>query len=102
MKLTKVVLAAMVLLLNTVMLYAQNEPKVEVTKFSEHVYHFSLTTTYSENAVVSIGPDGVLVIDPGMEEISEALEAKIMELGNGGVKYVIYSHIHINQTLILY
>ncbi len=46
------------------------------------------------NIMVSVGPDGVLVIDSQYEQMSEKIMAAIRKLSDGPIKYLINTHWH--------
>jgi glyoxylase-like metal-dependent hydrolase (beta-lactamase superfamily II) len=43
---------------------------------------------------MSVGPDGVLLVDTGFKETAEELNTLIRKLGKGEVEYIINTHLH--------
>jgi glyoxylase-like metal-dependent hydrolase (beta-lactamase superfamily II) len=58
---------------------------------SRIVFPFHMRT----NIAASIGPDGILLIDTGFSKrCVDKLKAKLQELGDGDIKYIINTHHH--------
>ena len=71
-------------------------PMHDVLKVSENLYLFRLDHPKFGNptTIVSIGNDGVLIVDPGPLDLVETLLERIEELGGKNVKYVTTTHHH--------
>jgi len=68
---------------------------MQVEKLSETLYKFSLSQgDFTVNLVVSIGPDGILLVDTGWAVTAEALNEKIRELSDSLIKLIIFTHQH--------
>ncbi len=78
--------------------YAQPETTIETTKLSETLYHFKVTTFYPVSTLASIGPDGILLVDPGMEQSSDELLKTLAELSDQKIVKVINTHSHDHHT----
>ncbi|MBT8080606.1 MAG: MBL fold metallo-hydrolase [Gammaproteobacteria bacterium] len=50
------------------------------------------------NVVVSIGEQGVLMVDSQFPELVPRLQAKVRELGGGGIDFVINTHWHFDHA----
>ena len=50
------------------------------------------------NIAISIGPDGVLLVDAGLEQTSDNLRAAIRTLSNKAIRYLINTHVHGDHT----
>lgn len=50
------------------------------------------------NWIALIGPDGVLLSDAAPEFLAHSIKKKLVELGNGNVKYIINTHWHHDHT----
>ena len=95
--------ASALLALFPVALLAATPARAELrtTQVDAGVY---LITGAGGNVTVSVGDSGIMVIDSGATQMSEALLAAIREISNGPIRYVINTNIgsdHIggNQTL---
>jgi len=53
---------------------------------------------YGGNILVSVGDDGVLLVDNQIPQIYETLLTRISELGGDGVDYVINTHWHFDHA----
>lgn len=69
----------------------------EVVRVAGNVHRISAFTGHT-NIAVSVGSDGVLVVDTGLAPISEKLHARIMEFDKGKPKIVINTHQHASHT----
>lgn len=68
---------------------------MQVEKLSETLYKFTLSQSdFTVNLVVSIGPDGILLVDTGWAVTAEDLKKKIEELSDGLIKLIIFTHQH--------
>lgn len=77
---------------------AQEGPAVETTDLGHGVY--MLSTGMAGNVAVSIGEDGVWMIDTQMAPIAPALDAAQKALSDGGeVRLVLNTHLHGDHVL---
>jgi glyoxylase-like metal-dependent hydrolase (beta-lactamase superfamily II) len=79
--------------------FSQDAPTFEVIKLADHIY--KLTTDgggYDVKVIVSIGDDGILLVDAGKEETGEDLKAQIQDLWGGLPKIIISTHSHLEHT----
>ncbi len=53
---------------------------------------------YGGNILVSVGPDGVLIVDSQFPQVHEAIAGEIEKLGGDGVDYVINTHWHFDHA----
>jgi len=98
MKTKKSILLLVVFLAISTMILAQPKTSVETTKMSETLYHFKVTTFYPVSTLASIGPDGILLVDPGMEQSYTELMKVLAELSDMKVTKVINTHSHDHHT----
>jgi glyoxylase-like metal-dependent hydrolase (beta-lactamase superfamily II) len=98
MKTSKPIMYLMGLLTISTMLLAQPKTTIETTKMSETLYHFKVTTFYPVSTLASIGPDGILLVDPGMEQSYAELMKVLAELSELKVTKVINTHSHDHHT----
>ncbi|NMC44234.1 MAG: MBL fold metallo-hydrolase [candidate division Zixibacteria bacterium] len=68
--------------------------KVTVTKLADHIYKTTCKAEFETNQTVSVGPDGLLLVDVGLARTAPALADTLKKLGNGRVRIVINTHAH--------
>jgi cyclase len=72
-------------------LFSQSDlPDIELTKLTDIIYEMYVNNYVSLFAFT--GSDGVLLIDSGFEETGKQVRAKLRELGNDKIKYIINTH----------
>jgi glyoxylase-like metal-dependent hydrolase (beta-lactamase superfamily II) len=76
---------------------AQNwdEVEIEATRVSGNVWALKGA---GGNLGVSIGEDGVLLVDDQYAPLTEKIEAKIREIGGGELRFVLNTHFHGDHT----
>jgi len=68
---------------------------MQVEKISDTLSKFTLSSNdFTVNLVVSIGVDGILMIDTGWAQTAEGVNKKLKELDDGFVKLIILTHHH--------
>ena len=50
------------------------------------------------NIAVSVGTDGVLIVDDQLPELADKIKAAIAELGSGDIAYVVNTHWHFDHA----
>ena len=50
------------------------------------------------NIAVSVGKDGILIVDDQLPELADRIKAAISELGSGDIDYVINTHWHFDHA----
>ena len=80
--------------------FAQDtEATFKTTEVAEGIYMLSGATGFTGgNVGVSIGEDGVAVIDNGVSSVLDKLRARIAELTDQPVDYLINTHVHGDHT----
>ena len=53
---------------------------------------------YGGNVLVSVGDDGVLIVDTQFPEVYDAMLREINNLGGSSVDYVINTHFHFDHA----
>src|ERR1700692_2453044 len=98
MKIARTLLAAGVLA--TVSAFAQPAAHAEIVPVRGHIY---MLAGAGGNITVSIGPDGVLLVNSGLAQMSDQVLAAIDQLrqrvsANGAppkpIRYIINTHLH--------
>jgi glyoxylase-like metal-dependent hydrolase (beta-lactamase superfamily II) len=90
---------AVIIMLSAAAAIAQETPAIKVTQLSDHIYR--LTTdrgTYTTTVLVSVGDDGVLLVDTDEGDAAEELKKVVEGFGHGGPKYIINTHRHVEHV----
>ena len=90
--------AAIVMLCSSAMpTLAQDFSKVEikVTKVSGNVY---MLEGSGGNIGVSVGPDGILIVDDQYAPLADKIKAALKTLGEGKLKFILNTHYHGDHT----
>ena len=77
--------------------YAQDFSKVEIkaTRVSGNVY---MLEGSGGNIGVSVGPDGILIVDDQFAPLADKIKAALKTLGEGKLKFVLNTHYHGDHT----
>lgn len=77
--------------------HAQDFTKVEikVTKVNGNVY---MLEGAGGNIGVSVGPDGILIVDDQFAPLADKIKAALKTLGDGKLKFVLNTHYHGDHT----
>ena len=91
------VLAIMIISLCGIRTHAQDFSKVEikVTKVAGNVY---MLEGSGGNIGVSVGPDGILIVDDEFAPLADKIKAALKTLGDGKLKFVLNTHYHGDHT----
>ncbi len=98
MKKHSLVLAILIICLcGTRTAQAQDFSKVEikVTKVAGNVY---MLEGSGGNIGVSVGPDGILIVDDQFAPLADKIKAALKTLGEGKLKFVLNTHYHGDHT----
>jgi len=98
MKKLAFILFAIVALFNSTNSVAQRDMsqiEVESTELRNGLYMF---TGAGGNIAVSIGNDGVLIVDDQFAEMTAKIDAAIAKLSDQSVRYVLNTHWHFDHT----
>src|SRR5712672_2703937 len=81
----------------TLKAHAQDFSKVEikVTRISGNVY---MLEGSGGNIGVSVGPDGILIVDDQFAPLADKIKAALKTLGDGKLKFVINTHYRGDHT----
>lgn len=76
---------------------AQDFSKVEIkaTKVAGNVY---MLEGSGGNIGVSVGPDGILIVDDQFAPLADKIKATLRTLGDGKLKFVLNTHYHGDHT----
>jgi glyoxylase-like metal-dependent hydrolase (beta-lactamase superfamily II) len=94
---TQSILAVTVLALSTGARAQQDFSNVEIkaTHVAGHVY---MLTGSGGNIGVSVGPDGILIVDDQFAPLAPKIEAALKQLNPGKLKFVLNTHYHGDHT----
>lgn len=90
-------LVALIVCLSGIRTHAQDFTKVEikVTKVNGNVY---MLEGAGGNIGVSLGPDGILIVDDQFAPLADKIKAALKTLGDGKLKFVLNTHYHGDHT----
>ena len=93
----RLLLAALLLALAPITRAQQDFSKVEVkaTHVAGNVY---MLTGSGGNIGVSVGPDGILIVDDQFAPLAPKIEAVLKQLNPGKLKFVLNTHFHGDHT----
>ena len=94
----KTILALLMLLTLSILAVAQDDfSKVEIkaTKISGNVY---MLEGSGGNIGVSVGTDGILIVDDQFAPLAEKIRAALKTLGDGKLKFILNTHWHGDHT----
>ena len=97
MKKHLLILAFLILCVGFKASYAQDFSKVEikVTKVAGSVY---MLEGAGGNIGVSVGPDGMLIVDDQYAPLADKIKTALKTLGEGKLKFVLNTHYHPDHT----
>src|SRR5215468_2235755 len=75
----------------------QDFSKVEIkaTQVAKNIY---MLTGSGGNIGVSVGPDGILIVDDQFAPLADKIEAALKQLDPGKLKFVLNTHYHGDHT----
>jgi cyclase len=91
------VFALLVIALAGMRASAQDFSKVEIktTKVAGNVY---MLEGSGGNIGVSVGPDGILIVDDQFAPLADKIKAALKTFGDGKLKFVLNTHYHADHT----
>lgn len=91
------VIAIMIICLCAIRTSAQDFSKVEIkaTKVAGNVY---MLEGSGGNIGVSVGPDGILIVDDQYAPLADKIKAALKTLGEGKLKFILNTHYHGDHT----
>ena len=91
------IFAIIIICLCGIRTHAQDFSKVEikVTKVAGNVY---MLEGSGGNIGVSVGPDGILIVDDQFAPLANKIKAALKTLGEGKLKFVLNTHYHGDHT----
>jgi len=97
MKRFRLITLAFIFLFLATTAVAQDFSKVEIKtiKVAGNVY---MLQGAGGNIGVSVGPDGILIVDDQFEPLADKIKAALKALGDGKLKFVLNTHYHGDHT----
>jgi cyclase len=65
-----------------------------ISKLIGSLYRIEYAPSYNLVQLASIGDEGILLIDTGMESTAQALLRELKKMGSGKIAYIINTHVH--------
>jgi glyoxylase-like metal-dependent hydrolase (beta-lactamase superfamily II) len=99
MKVRSLLTLALVLIAPTV--FAQRDfanVKIKAIPVTNNIFFLQCSGATVGNIGVSVGSDGVLLVDDGFAPLAEKIEAAVRELDSGKIKFVLNTHFHDDHT----
>jgi cyclase len=93
----KALVAALALVPTLALAQPQDFSKVQV-KTAPVAGNVHMLTGEGGNIAVSVGPDGVLIVDDQFNPLAQKIKAAISKLGKGKLQYVLNTHWHFDHT----
>ena len=94
----RILLLTLLILCAPLVVSAQDDySKVEIkaTKISGNVY---MLEGAGGNIGVSVGPDGILIVDDQFAPLAEKIKVALQQLGEGKLKFILNTHWHGDHT----
>jgi glyoxylase-like metal-dependent hydrolase (beta-lactamase superfamily II) len=94
-------LLALALVLVAPVVFAQSNfanVKIKAIPVTNNIYLLESSGAVVGNIGVSVGPDGILLVDDGYAPLAEKIEAAVRELNPGKIKFVLNTHFHADHT----
>jgi cyclase len=90
-------LAAIILCAGSLQAFAQDFSKVEIKtiKVAGNVY---MLQGAGGKIGVSVGPDGILIVDDQYAPLADRIKAALKNLGDGKLKFILNTHYHGDHT----
>lgn len=93
----RILTVTLLLLCSSLIVAAQDYSKVEIkaTKINGNVY---MLEGAGGNIGVSVGPDGILIVDDQFAPLAEKIKVALQQLGEGKLKFILNTHWHGDHT----
>ncbi len=94
----RILLLTLLFLSSSLLVVAQDDySKVEIkaTKINGNVY---MLEGAGGNIGVSVGPDGILIVDDQFAPLAEKIKIALQQLGEGKLKFILNTHWHGDHT----
>lgn len=95
--LTPAILTLLFLMLGSA--FAQQQSNFTTTQLAPNLYEISSKNPGAINTIVSVGDDGILLVDAGAEVLTPEFKEILQSFGKSGVKIIISTHAHPEHML---
>ena len=103
-------LPILAIVLSVILSQAQTDvpaTRIDVSHISGNVYMLTKSRTimyrgqnieWTGNICASVGPDGVLLVDNGLEHVADSIKASLISIGHGAIRTIVNTHWHQDHT----
>ena len=77
--------------------YTQDASTIKVVMLTDHLYKIEFFDGFDANMIVSVGEDGLLLVDTGFKTTAGKLKSELKKLGDDHPKYIISTHEHLDH-----
>lgn len=94
-------LFALALVMAAPAVFAQSnfaDVKIKAVPVAKNIYLLESSGAVVGNMGVSVGPDGILLVDDGYAPLAEKIEAAVRKLNPGKIKFVLNTHFHADHA----
>lgn len=75
-----------------------SQAEIKATRVSGHIYMLELIGAGAGNIGVSVGPDGILIVDDQFAPLAEKIRNALKDLHSGQLKFILNTHWHGDHT----
>ncbi|MFH1701741.1 MAG: hypothetical protein ABIE07_14290 [Candidatus Zixiibacteriota bacterium] len=98
MKNIPIIMTLILALTISALVQAQDEKRLTTIQLTDRIYQISVDEgEYTTNTLVSVGDDGILIVDTQNEAEAEELKQIIDSFDKGGPKFIINTHRHVEH-----
>jgi cyclase len=94
----RILVAISLLALAAVPALAQDLSQAQIKSTHVRGNIYMLQDDYSGNVGVSVGPDGILIVDDKFAPMADKIRAALKEAGGGELKFILNTHWHHDHT----
>ena len=92
---------ALALVLAAPTVFAQRDfsnVKIKAVPVTNNIFFLQCSGATVGNIGVSVGPDGILLVDDGYAPLAEKIEVAVRKLNPGKIRYALNTHFHDDHT----
>jgi cyclase len=78
-------------------IFAQQMPVYQPIQLADHIYELAATGGITLKVIVSVGEDGILMVDAGQKKGAEEMQKAVLALRNETPKFIINTHGHVEH-----
>jgi cyclase len=72
----------------------KTEKKAETIKLTDNIYKITIFGQTTVNMIAFIGEEGIMLVDDGLSQTAEILQAELKTISDKPVKYIANTHFH--------